>query len=91
VIPPGLDAAGIDRAVRERTERGEALYELDEPALAELDVDLILTQAVCAFCAVDYDDVVAVAARLPSAPEVVSLDPSTLEEVVADAERLGEA
>jgi iron complex transport system substrate-binding protein len=91
VIPAGLDAAEIDRAVRERTERGEALYELDEPALAELDVDLILTQAVCAVCAVDYDDVVAVAARLPSAPEVLSLDPSTLEEVFADAERLGDA
>jgi iron complex transport system substrate-binding protein len=40
---------------------------------------------------VDYDDVVKVAARLPSAPDVISLDPSTLGEVLADAERLGEA
>jgi iron complex transport system substrate-binding protein len=91
VIPSGLSAGEIDRAVRERTERGEALYELDEAKLGKLDVDLILTQAVCAVCAVDHDDVVAGAARLPSAPEVVSLDPSTLKDVLADAERLGAA
>jgi iron complex transport system substrate-binding protein len=91
VIPPGLDAAGIDRAVRERTERGEALYELDEESLAELEVDLIVTQAVCAVCAVSYDDVVSVAGRLPGRPEVLSLDPSTLGEVLEDAARLGAA
>ena len=91
VIPPDLDAAAIDRAVRERTERGEALYELDEPALAALGVDLIVTQAVCAVCAVDYDDVVEVASRLPGTPQVLSLDPATLGDVLADAQRLGEA
>src|SRR5436305_17089 len=34
VIPAGLGTAEIDRAVRERTERGEALYELDAERLA---------------------------------------------------------
>lgn len=91
VIPSGLDAAAIDAAVRERTERGQALYELDEAQLAALGVDLIVTQAVCAVCAVDYDDVIEVAARLPGSPDVLSLDPSTLPEVLADAERLSEA
>src|SRR3954453_5761048 len=46
VIPDGLSAAEIDRAVRERTGRGEAIYELDSTCLEELDVDLIVTQAV---------------------------------------------
>jgi iron complex transport system substrate-binding protein len=91
VIPEGLGAAEIDRAVRERTGRGEALYELDEQALEELDVHLIVTQAVCEVCAVSFDDVRAVAERLPSAPEVISLDPSTLGEVLADVPRLAEA
>jgi iron complex transport system substrate-binding protein len=91
VIPEGLDAGAIDAAVRERTARGEALYELDEARLAELEPDLIVTQAVCAVCAVSYDDVVTVAARLPSRPRVLSLDPSTLGEVLADADRLGAA
>src|SRR4051812_24517624 len=91
VIPEGLEAGEIDRAVRERTSRGEALYELDEETLAELDVDLIVTQAVCEVCAVSFDDVRAVAARLPTPPRLISLDPSTLGEVLADLPRLAEA
>ena len=86
VIPEGLPAADIDRAVRERTGRGEALYELDEAALAELGVDLIVTQAVCAVCAVSFEDVQAVAERLPTHPTVLSLDPSTIGEVLADVD-----
>ena len=36
VLPGGLSAAEIDAAVRERTLRGEAIYELDRDALAAL-------------------------------------------------------
>ena len=43
VIAPDLPAAEIDREVRERTERGEAIYELDEWLLHELAPDLIVT------------------------------------------------
>ena len=91
VIAEGLSASEIDRAVRERTQAGRALYELDEQALAELEPDLIVTQAVCEVCAVSYDDVVAAAARLPSRPKVISLDPTTLGEVLADIPRLADA
>ena len=91
VIPEGLDAAAVDAAVRERTGRGEALYELDEDTLEDLEVDLIVTQAVCEVCAVSFDDVRAVAERLPTQPQVISLDPSTLGEVLADVPRLAQA
>ena len=91
LVPAGLSAGEIDVAVRSLTSEGRHLYELDEPALAELEVDLIVTQAVCEVCAVSYDDVVAVAERLASRPRVVSLDPSNLAEVLADVPRLGEA
>ena len=91
VIPDGLPPAEVDTAVRERTGRGEALYELDESTLGELDVDLIVTQAVCEVCAVSFEDVRAVAERLPTQPRVISLDPATLGEVLADVPRLAEA
>lgn len=91
VIAPGLAAADVDRAVRERTAAGSALYELDEQLLAELAPDLIVTQAVCEVCAVSYDDVVAAAARLPQRPAVLSLDPATLGQVLADIPRLAQA
>jgi iron complex transport system substrate-binding protein len=91
VIPAGLSAREIDAEVKRVTGEGRALYELDEERLAGFDVDLIVTQAVCEVCAVSYDDVLSVAARLPSQPRVISLDPSTLAEVLADIERLAGA
>jgi iron complex transport system substrate-binding protein len=91
VVTEGLAPAQIDARVRELVGAGEALYELDEDTLAAERPDLIVTQALCAVCAVSYDDVRAVAARLPGSPEVLSLDPSTLEEVFGDLVRIGEA
>jgi iron complex transport system substrate-binding protein len=91
VIPEGLSAAEIDRAVKETTGRGEALYELDVETLRDLEPDLIVTQALCEVCAVSFDDVRAVAASLTSRPRVISLDPATLGEVLTDVRRLGES
>src|SRR3954449_2701292 len=78
LVPKDLSAGEIDAAVRRLTGEGKHLYALDEETLAELDVDLIVTQALCDVCAVSYDDVVAVATRLPSRPQVISLDPADL-------------
>ena len=91
VIPDGLSTAEIDAAVRERTERGEHLYELDAETLRELEPDLIVTQELCEVCAVSIDDVRAVAEEIPSHPRVISLDPMTLGEVLNDVRRLAEA
>jgi iron complex transport system substrate-binding protein len=91
VIPEGLSAAQIDRAVRERTGRGEAIYELDADGLGELAPDLIVTQALCEVCAVSVDDVRAVARTMPRPPTVLALDPTTLDEVLKDVRTLGEA
>jgi iron complex transport system substrate-binding protein len=84
VLPAGLGPGEIDAAVRERTLAGEAIYELDRDALAELEPDLILTQALCPVCAVSYEDVAALAQELPSQPRVIALDPKTLGETLAD-------
>lgn len=91
VLPPGLGAEEIDRAVKARIAEGQALYELDADLLERLEPDLIVTQAICAVCAVSYEDVVALAARLPSRPRVLQQDPSTLGEMLEDVIRLGEA
>jgi iron complex transport system substrate-binding protein len=91
VIGPGLPAAEIDRAVKELTQQGKAIYELDEDALRRLQPDLIVTQQLCAVCAVSYEDVQAVAERLESQPQVISLDPNTLGEVLGDVRTLAQA
>jgi len=91
VLEPGLSARQIDAAVRERTSRGEAIYALDEEHMSELEPDLIVTQAVCAVCAVSYDDVVTIAERMDSQPRVISLDPSTVGEVLGTVRTIADA
>jgi iron complex transport system substrate-binding protein len=91
VLPPGLTAAQIDAAVKERTLAGESIYELDAEALHELRPDLIVTQALCSVCAVSYDDVRAIAEEIDTQPLVISLDPRTVGEVLGDARTLAQA
>ena len=90
-LPEGLSAAEIDAAVKEIVGAGKPLYGLDEERLAALEPDLIVTQAVCEVCAVSYEDVVEVAARLPGPPRVLQQDPGSLGDVLDDLTRLGEA
>lgn len=90
-LPGGLSSAQIDAAVRERTQAGESIYELDSELLGELEPDLIVTQALCPVCAVSYDDVAQLAQELPTQPRVVSLDPHTLGETLGDVRTVAEA
>ena len=91
VLPAGLSSAQIDAAVKERTLRGESIYDLNADALRELSPDLIVTQALCAVCAVSYEDVRELAQTLESRPRVISLDPQTVGEVLGDARTLAAA
>src|ERR1700733_4650277 len=89
VLPDGLSAGEIDAAVKAVVGEGKALYSLDEERLARLAPDLIVTQAVCDVCAVSFEDVVEVAARLPGPPRVLQQDQSSLGEGLEDVTRLG--
>jgi iron complex transport system substrate-binding protein len=91
VLPAGLSSAQIDAAVKERTLAGDSIYELDVEQLHALWPDLIVTQALCAVCAVSYDDVRAIAEELDTHPQVISLDPHTVGEVLGDARTLAQA
>ncbi len=91
VIGPGLAPDEIDRAVKELTAQGRSIYALDEAELRDLRPDLIVTQALCSVCAVSVDDVRVIAERMDPAPEIVSLDPHTLGEVLGDVRTLAQA
>jgi iron complex transport system substrate-binding protein len=90
-LPAGLGPGEIDAAVRERTQAGEAIYELDVERLHELAPDLIVTQALCPVCAVSYDDVEQIAKEMDPVPEVLALDPTTLGETMADIRTVARA
>ena len=91
ILPPGLSAAEIDAAVKERTLAGDSIYELDTELLNDLRPDLIVTQALCSVCAVSYEDVRSLAEEMDSQPLVISLDPHTVGEVLGDARTLAQA
>jgi iron complex transport system substrate-binding protein len=82
--------AQIDRHVRASVHAGSSLYALDDRRLAALEPDLIVTQELCAVCAVSYEIVARAAKRLRGDPRVVSLEPSSLEDVYANIAWVGE-
>jgi len=71
--------------------RGEDLYHLDEGALSGLDADLVVTQDLCAVCAVDVSVVDDALAHLGCSAEVLTIDPHTMDEVFDSIEVLGKA
>lgn len=81
----------IDAAVRAASGAGEALFVLDEPAIAALHPDVIFTQALCDVCAVSETDVRALAARLPSSPTIVTLGGTSIEGIFDDVRRVAAA
>jgi iron complex transport system substrate-binding protein len=83
-------SAAIDRHVRRALHAGSSLYSLDAELLEQLKPDLIVTQELCEVCAVSYALVDRAARRLTSDPRVVSLEPSSLEDVYANIMTLGE-
>ena len=74
-MPEGLTPAEIDAFVVEAMRRGDDLYHLDEGALAGLDADLVVTQDLCAVCAVDVSVVDDALAHLGCTAEVLTIDP----------------
>ena len=90
-MPEGLDAAGIDAWVSQALRSGEDLYRLDADALRALDADLVVTQDLCAVCAVDVDTVDEALAHLGCTAAVMTVDPHTLDDVLGSVTTLGAA
>jgi iron complex transport system substrate-binding protein len=89
-LPEGLSSAEIDAYVSRALARGEDLYHLDRNALAEISPDVIVTQDLCAVCAVDVSVVDDALKYLGCGAKVVTLDPHSLEEVMSSIRTLGE-
>lgn len=88
-LPHGLSPSEIDAAVKERMAAGEDLYRLDAGALADLDPDVVVTQDLCAVCAVDVANVDQALAHLGCRARVVTIDPMTLDAVLDSIVTLG--
>ena len=89
-LTSGMTSAEIDKAVAAQVGSGESLYTLDEARIADLAPDLIVTQQLCPVCAVSTAQVEGAVQPLPRCPDLLSLDPKTLGDVLADIRRVGE-
>ena len=87
-MPKGLTPREIDDFVAAAMTAGEDLYRFDAGALAELDADLVVTQDLCAVCAVDVGT--STTAQLPRLPgRGRTLDPHTLDDMLATIVEVG--
>ncbi len=90
-LPEGLTPVEIDTFVSRSLASGVDLYRLDAGALADLDADLVVTQDLCAVCAIDVSLVEDALAHLGCTAEVLTFDPHTLTDVLASVLTLGSA
>jgi iron complex transport system substrate-binding protein len=81
-LPAAAEPAEIHRLVSASIGSGQPLYRLDTAAIRDLRPDLVLAQDLCAVCAVPSGQVTQALDVLGCQAEVVSLDPSSLDQVL---------
>jgi iron complex transport system substrate-binding protein len=85
----GATSREINARVAASIHGGSSIYRLDLDALADARPDLILTQELCAVCAVSYREVADAVRRLDSDSTVVSLEPSSIEGILNTISTVG--
>jgi iron complex transport system substrate-binding protein len=91
LIHGGLTPQEIDQAVRSQAAAGGSLYFVDLPKLKAIHPDVVITQDLCHVCAISESDLAKAISELPSRPNVISLTPHTLEQVLQSIETVGAA
>ena len=87
-----LSGAEIDAIVQQARAAGNPQYIIDGELLRRLRPDLILTQELCEVCAVGAGSVFETAARfLDYAPEILSIRPAGLSDILDNIRRIGTA
>lgn len=86
-----LSSDAIDRVVKQLVSTGERLYRLNEQRLIETRPDVILAQDLCHVCAVTPDQLTQAIKSLTSSPRLVTLNPTSLEDMLLDIERIAQA
>ena len=91
ILPHGLASPDIDRQVSQLVASGQRLYRLKDHLLQQAQPDLILSQDLCHVCAVTPDQLHDALCSMPRQPTVLTLNPSTVQDVIDDVVRIGDA
>lgn len=84
-------SADVDRQVSEALSQGQSLYDLDVAQLKALQPTVIVTQDLCNVCSIDLVSVQRVATTMNPRPAIVTLNPTTLVEVMESITTVGSA
>ncbi|KAF9434136.1 hypothetical protein BGZ76_008509 [Entomortierella beljakovae] len=84
-------SADVDRQVSEALSQGLSLYDLDVDKLHDLKPSTIVTQDLCNVCSIDLVSVQRVASKMSPQPLIVTLNPTSLSEVMESVTAVGEA
>ena len=90
-VTDDLSSAAIDTAVAQTYHQGGSIYHIDPLFLRKERPDLIIAQELCQVCAVTSAEARQAAQVARSGARILSLQPSTLEEICASILLLGEA
>jgi iron complex transport system substrate-binding protein len=82
INPDELSSREIDDLIIKNRNEGKNTYLIDIGALKDANPDVILTQGLCDVCAVSGDEVVEAVKALGRSPDIISLEPSTIEEIL---------
>ena len=81
----------IDRQVQAAAAARSNLYDLYAALFAQTAPDLVITQDLCHVCAITPDQLQQAIGNLPKPPRLLTLNPTSLEDILGDTERIGDA
>lgn len=91
IKPEELTSKEIDLLVSENYKTGKSTYIVEEEALRKANPDIILTQGLCDVCAVSGNEVTEAVNVLGHSPQIISLEPNTLDEILDTILIVGQA
>ena len=89
-VDPNAPSKELDNAVRAQAAAGGPIYHIHSAFVKAAKPDVIITQEQCRICAVTPEDVAQVCEALPAA-SLVTIKPTTLDDVFGDIETIAGA
>lgn len=86
-----LTSKEIDDIVTANAKDGKSTYLVDKDKLKDANPDIIFTQGLCEVCAVSGNTVLEAVEVLDNKPEIISLEPGNVEEVLQSIVTIGDA
>ena len=95
VVPENLidqsknNSSQIDSHIKQAAHDGSGIYSINSAIFRSIRPDLVLTQELCEVCAVSYRSVQESISKLDGSPEILSLEPKNITDIIDSIEIVG--